>query len=57
MNTFQFKKNSTLRQLGHKNSSKVFQVLREKRQIHAIKYVEEADEQTDELWESNSLFE
>nr|KAF6508856.1 TTK protein kinase [Rousettus aegyptiacus] len=49
---------SILKQIGSGGSSKVFQVLNEKKQIHAIKYVnlEEADNQTIESYRNEIAY-
>ncbi|XP_036895332.1 dual specificity protein kinase TTK isoform X2 [Sturnira hondurensis] len=49
---------SILKQIGSGGSSKVFQVLNEKKQIHAIKYVnlEEADSQTVESYRNEIAY-
>ncbi|NP_001192842.1 dual specificity protein kinase TTK isoform X1 [Bos taurus] len=49
---------SILKQIGSGGSSKVFQVLNEKKQIHAIKYVnlEEADSQTVESYQNEIAY-
>lgn len=49
---------SILKQIGSGGSSKVFQVLNEKKQIHAIKYVslEEADNQTVESYRNEIAY-